>query len=366
MTRCRPTSTGRCPRRSVREVPSLTPAARLCPVCRCPTGTVVLTFDDGPDPLDRPDPRRAARAPMSRPPSSWSAPGSAQRPDLMRRMYAEGHEVGVHTFTHANLANVPPWRQRIELDQTQLAIAAATGHTTSLLRPPYSSSVGRLDLRRLAGGPARRALPRRVHRPGHPGLGEARGRRHRRGRPRPPDDRGAIVMMHDGGGDRSQTVAALGPLIDRAAAARGYRSTPSSAAVGVAARGTRPRRHSVRRGAPGAWAVRAVLRRYGRGAAAHRSARRWPLAVIRTLLLAAAGPPAHACSRSAGGAGRASVPPGGVGDRPRVQRGAGHRGSGPVAGRPATIPTSRSSSSTTAPPTTPRTSSRASACRASG
>ena len=56
-------------------------------------------------------------------------------------MRAEGHEVGVHTFTHVNLANVPSWRVRLELDQTQLAIAAATGETTDLLRPPYSSRV---------------------------------------------------------------------------------------------------------------------------------------------------------------------------------------------------------------------------------
>ena len=66
---------------------------------------------------------------------------AAERPDLVRRMRAEGHEVGVHTYTHVNLANVPPWRQRMELDQTQLAIAAATGYTTDLLRAPYSSTL---------------------------------------------------------------------------------------------------------------------------------------------------------------------------------------------------------------------------------
>ena len=68
----------------------------------------------------------------------------AQRPDLVRRMRAEGHDVGVHTFTHVNLANVPAWRLRLELDQTELAIAAATGETTELLRPPYSSRVDAL------------------------------------------------------------------------------------------------------------------------------------------------------------------------------------------------------------------------------
>ena len=60
-------------------------------------------------------------------------------------MHDEGHEVGVHTFTHVNLANVSEWRRRFELDQTELAIAAATGYTTDLLRAPYSSRVDALD-----------------------------------------------------------------------------------------------------------------------------------------------------------------------------------------------------------------------------
>ena len=65
---------------------------------------------------------------------------AAERPDLIRRMRAEGHEIGVHTYTHVHLANVPGWRQRAELNQTQLAIAAATGYTTDLLRVPYSTT----------------------------------------------------------------------------------------------------------------------------------------------------------------------------------------------------------------------------------
>ena len=76
-------------------------------------------------------------------------------------MYAEGHEVGVHTFTHVNLANVPAWRLRCELDQTQLAIASVTGITTDLLRPPYSSQVDALapsDWRALAGSRNYRAV----------------------------------------------------------------------------------------------------------------------------------------------------------------------------------------------------------------
>ena len=70
-----------------------------------PDRHVVFTFDDGPTAwtdqiLD------LLRARQAR--ATFFVVGArvAERPDLVRRMYAEGHEVGVHTFTHGNLANV--------------------------------------------------------------------------------------------------------------------------------------------------------------------------------------------------------------------------------------------------------------------
>src|SRR5262245_15946215 len=72
---------------------------------RVPDQHVVLTFDDGPsrwteEILDI----LAARGVKA----TFFVVGAraAERPDLVKRMYAEGHDVGVHTFTHANLANV--------------------------------------------------------------------------------------------------------------------------------------------------------------------------------------------------------------------------------------------------------------------
>ena len=93
---------------------------------RVPDRHVVLTFDDGPTEWTEEilDILRARRVP-----ATFFVLGAraAARPDLVRRMHAEGHEVGVHTFTHGNLANVGPQRARLELDPSQLAIAAATG-----------------------------------------------------------------------------------------------------------------------------------------------------------------------------------------------------------------------------------------------
>src|SRR3954447_6297827 len=104
---------------------------------RVPDRHVVLTFDDGPTRWTAPILDVLARHHV---PATFFVVGSrvAERPDLLRRMVAEGHEVGVHTFTHANLASVPAWRERLELDQTELAIAGATGRTTDLVRLPYS------------------------------------------------------------------------------------------------------------------------------------------------------------------------------------------------------------------------------------
>ena len=120
-----------------------------------PAKHVVLTFDDGPTPwtADILDVLRKHGVP-----ATFFVVGAraADRPDLMRRMYGEGHEVGVHTFSHVNLANVSSRRQRVELDQTQLAIAAATGHTTNLLRAPYSSQVANADALGMAGHPGGR------------------------------------------------------------------------------------------------------------------------------------------------------------------------------------------------------------------
>jgi peptidoglycan-N-acetylglucosamine deacetylase len=124
----------------------------------------VLTFDDGPsvwtvEILDI----LAARGVKA----TFFVVGAraADRPDLVKRMYADGHDVGVHTFTHANLANVSTWRFHLELDQTQLALAGGQRDGRRLSR----GEPDRQQDRRSAtpAGPDRAALGRtgRVHFP---------------------------------------------------------------------------------------------------------------------------------------------------------------------------------------------------------
>jgi len=107
---------------------------------RVKKSTIALTFDDGPDPVWTPKVLEVLRRHQVR--ATFFVVGTqvAAHPEIVRQIVAEGHEIGVHTFTHANLGQLPSWRQSLELKETQLVIAGATGQITSLMRPPYSSS----------------------------------------------------------------------------------------------------------------------------------------------------------------------------------------------------------------------------------
>jgi peptidoglycan/xylan/chitin deacetylase (PgdA/CDA1 family) len=59
--------------------------------------------------------------------------------------FDDGHQIGIHAFTHPDLARLAPWQRSLELRETQLAVAGATGVTTALLRPPFYSRNDALD-----------------------------------------------------------------------------------------------------------------------------------------------------------------------------------------------------------------------------
>jgi cellulose synthase/poly-beta-1,6-N-acetylglucosamine synthase-like glycosyltransferase/peptidoglycan/xylan/chitin deacetylase (PgdA/CDA1 family) len=202
----------------------LTPGARPAP------GTVALTFDDGPGPDTAAVLDVLRRYGVH---ATFFVVGAnvAQHPDLLRRIVADGNEIGLHTFTHRDLGEMPAWQERLELAQTQYVVAAATGRTTNLLRLPYSSTPDSIDTDQVTAmtraGNFRVVLAdldtRDWTRPGAAAIAAAAT---------PKPGAGAIVLMHDGGGDRSQTVQALTTLIP-ALQARGYRFTTVTGAIGV-------------------------------------------------------------------------------------------------------------------------------------
>ncbi|HEU4424969.1 MAG TPA: bifunctional polysaccharide deacetylase/glycosyltransferase family 2 protein [Pilimelia sp.] len=198
--------------------------------------TIALTFDDGPDPVWTPRILDALRRHRAR--ATFFVVGARvnEHPELVRRMLAEGHEIGSHTFTHANLNGLPPWQRALEFTLTQNAIAGATGHRALLFRPPFSSTPRELataDLEVLseAGRAGHLAVladadTKDWRRPGVAAIVKAATPR-RAGQ-------GSVVLMHDGGGDRSQTVTALDRLLP-ALARQGYRFTTVSEGLGAPA-----------------------------------------------------------------------------------------------------------------------------------
>ena len=98
---------------------------------------VALTFDDGPYPpytgqiLDALKERQI--------PATFFVVGqnAAKYPELIRRIAAEGHQLGNHTYNHVDLLKLD--RQGIikEIAQTNKVIADAVGYTPHVVRPPH-------------------------------------------------------------------------------------------------------------------------------------------------------------------------------------------------------------------------------------
>lgn len=198
-------------------------------------GMIALTFDDGPDPEWTPAILDILK--RENVPATFFVIGKNgdAYPDLLRRIVNEGHEVGNHTFTHPNLGEVPNRLVDLELNATQRLIESITGRSTVLFRPPYfgdaeADKPGEVE-------PAIRAkdlgyvmVGVRID-PGDwkPGVtsGQIVQNTVERALDKDPETRGQIVLLHDSGGDRAATIAALPQLIHELRA-RGFKFVPVS------------------------------------------------------------------------------------------------------------------------------------------
>ncbi|WP_251072245.1 bifunctional polysaccharide deacetylase/glycosyltransferase family 2 protein [Streptomyces sp. ISL-43] len=197
--------------------------------------TIALTFDDGPDPRWTPRILDVLRRNDVRATFFTVGAQVAAHPELARRIVAEGHQIGIHTFTHTDLAAASDWRRSLELRESQLVIAGATGVTTPLLRPPYSSANDALsdaDWNAITQAGQDGYLTVLTTQDSQdwrrPGIEEILANA------TPKGTDGQILLMHDAGGDRSQTVAALERLIPQLKTA-GFRLATVSDATGLPA-----------------------------------------------------------------------------------------------------------------------------------
>ncbi|HLJ08273.1 MAG TPA: polysaccharide deacetylase family protein, partial [Acidimicrobiia bacterium] len=175
-------------------------------------GVVALTFDDGPDPQWTPRILQILR--QNHVPATFFVIGTEaqQYPALLRAEVAEGNVVGNHTYSHQNLANLPGWRAETEMVGGAAVVESIIGVKPVLFRPPYGAGD------RKGSDPGADAIAARLHdhvidwnddpndwtRPGVDVITErvlagATGR--------------TVVLLHDGGGNRSQTVDALPAII---------------------------------------------------------------------------------------------------------------------------------------------------------
>lgn len=176
---------------------------------------VAITFDDGPDPEWTPRildilKQRGVKA------AFFIVGQEAERnPDLVRRIVAEGHEIGNHSFTHPNLAELPPSMIRLQLNATERLIESLTGRSTNLFRPPYNADSHPSKLEELLPISIAQSLgymtvlenidPKDWEKPSADEL---------LARVQTAQDQGNIILLHDGGGDRSATIEALPAIID--------------------------------------------------------------------------------------------------------------------------------------------------------
>ncbi|MFF8946506.1 glycosyltransferase [Streptomyces sp. NPDC014864] len=190
---------------------------------RVPDHRLVLTFDDGPDPTWTPKVLDVLKKHHAHAIFFVTGTMTSRYPELVRRMVAEGHEVGLHTFNHPDLSYQSKKRIDWELSQNQLAITGAAGIRTSLFRPPYSSFADAMDDR---SWPVTEYIGSRGYITvvndtdsedwRKPGVDEIIRRA------TPQGGKGAVVLMHDSGGDRHQTVRALDRFLPELQS-RGYR-----------------------------------------------------------------------------------------------------------------------------------------------
>lgn len=176
---------------------------------------VSITFDDGPDPDWTPAILDILKERGVKAVFFVVGKNAELYPDLLRRIADEGHEIGNHSYTHANLRELPESLAKLELNATQRLIESLVGRSTTLFRPPFHADAHPSDVEDLKPIRVAQSLGYMTVLENidpcdwqEPSPGELLQRvKDQRGD-------GNIILLHDSGGDRSSTVAALPMILD--------------------------------------------------------------------------------------------------------------------------------------------------------
>ncbi|HAY3541756.1 TPA: polysaccharide deacetylase family protein [Elizabethkingia anophelis] len=199
---------------------------------------MVLTFDDGPDPEYTP--KILDILSKYKVPATFFVLGiqAEQNIPLVKRIYREGHEIGNHTFTHPNMAEVSSQRSKMEMDATRLLIESITGHSTILFRAPFNADSEPETLQEII--PVADSRERNYLTVGESidpedwQAGEIKGFNADTivNRVIRSQGNGNIILLHDAGGPREATIQAL-PRIIEYFQKKGYRFTTVANLLGM-------------------------------------------------------------------------------------------------------------------------------------
>jgi len=204
---------------------------------------VAITFDDGPDPQWTPQILNVLKKYNAKATFFLIGAEVEKFPGVAKRIYSEGHEIGNHTFTHPDISNISKRYFEVELNLTERLFESKLGVKPIFFRPPYAIDE--------APDTADQVRPLELSQDlGYIAVGEKIDPNDWRDNPRRPakdlaDDVlanlppcapgnlrcGNIILLHDGGGDRSQTVLAL-DMILKGLKERGYQVVPVSELMG--------------------------------------------------------------------------------------------------------------------------------------
>jgi cellulose synthase/poly-beta-1,6-N-acetylglucosamine synthase-like glycosyltransferase/spore germination protein YaaH/peptidoglycan/xylan/chitin deacetylase (PgdA/CDA1 family) len=204
---------------------------------------VSISFDDGPDPKWTPKILDILKSKGVKGTFMLIGAEAAENIGLMQRLVREGNEVGNHTYTHPDISEISPQQLDLQVKLTERLFASKLDVQPLYFRPPYD-----IDEEPETDDQAAPIVP--IQNEGYIVIGNKIDtddwNEHPRKSPAEitasvlnqlqvmkskPQFRGSIILMHDGGGDRSVTVAALPVMID-ALRAHGYSIVPVSELMG--------------------------------------------------------------------------------------------------------------------------------------
>jgi cellulose synthase/poly-beta-1,6-N-acetylglucosamine synthase-like glycosyltransferase/peptidoglycan/xylan/chitin deacetylase (PgdA/CDA1 family)/spore germination protein YaaH len=205
---------------------------------------VALSFDDGPDPDWTPKILDVLKQYNVKGTFFMIGEIAENNVGIMQRVYREGHEIGNHTFTHPDISDISQQQLDLELTLTERLFGSKLGVQPLYFRPPYSidqdpdtndqaapidriqgkgyTVVGnKIDTNDWDEHP--RKTPQEIADSVLEQLDAMQGN---------SDREGSVILLHDGGGDRSVTVASL-PVLITTLRAHGYQIVPVSQLIGL-------------------------------------------------------------------------------------------------------------------------------------